>query len=74
MNGRIDRNNLKIDAMNAALKKILEDSVIWIDTTFMDDKYGNLDEAYTKDGLHITDTGYKVLKNEIEKTMRGIGL
>lgn len=74
VNGRIDRNNLKIDAMNAALKKILEDSVIWIDTTFMDDKYGNLDEAYTKDGLHITDTGYKVLKNEIEKTMRGIGL
>ena len=41
VNGRLDRNNARINEMNSMLKKELNE-VTWIDTTFMDDKYGDL--------------------------------
>ena len=73
VNGRLDRSNTRIDELNNTLKNALGSCVIWIDTSFMDDKFGNLDEAYTKDGLHISDKGYEVLKTEIENTIKGMG-
>lgn len=45
---------------------------MWIDTSFMDDKYGDLDTLYTTDGLHINNAGYEVLKTEIEKIVKEI--
>ena len=56
------------------LKESLGNSVVWIDTAFLDDINGCLDETYTKDGLHISEVGYELLKKNIEETMRGIGL
>ena len=74
VNGRLDRNNKRIDEMNSSLKSALGETVCWIDTSFMNDKYGKLDESYTKDGLHITDLGYNALLEKIQKTMEDIGL
>lgn len=74
VNGRIDRSNTRIDVLNAALQKQLADSVVWIDTSFMDDENGNLRQQYTTDGLHLTDEGYQILQAEIEAEMRKIVL
>jgi hypothetical protein len=74
VNGRLDRSNTRIDELNKTLKAQLKDKVFWLDTSFMDDKYGCLDEKCTKDGLHLSETGYALLKEEIEKTMKRIGL
>ena len=74
VNGRLDRSNARIDKLNENLKKVLEDKVTWIDTSFMDDQYGELKEEYTKDGLHLSDEGYRALRNEIELKMKGLGL
>lgn len=74
VNGRIDRSNTRIDALNTALQKQLADFVVWIDTSFMDDENGNLERQYTMDGLHLTDTGYQILQAEIEAEMRKLGL
>lgn len=71
-NGRMDRSNQVIDKLNAGLKEALEDQVVWIDTSFMDNKYGELDTLYTTDGLHISNAGYEVLKKEIEKVIKEI--
>ena len=73
-NGRIDRSNTRIDVLNAALQKRLADSVVWIDTSFMDDENGNLRQQYTTDGLHLTNTGYQILQAEIEVKMRKLDL
>lgn len=74
VNGRIDRNNTRIDALNSALQMQLADSVIWMDTLFLDDENGNLAEQYTTDGLHLTEAGYQLLQAEIEAKMRKLGL
>lgn len=68
VNGRADRNNMKIDELNKALRIAVENvGAGWIDTSGMDDKFGNLKSEYTRDGLHLSDTGYSVLKGLIEK-------
>lgn len=74
VNGRIDRNNSRIDVLNKALKKAFDNSAVWIETSFMDDRYGYLDEAYTTAVLYITEAVYAQLKEEIEKTIKRIGL
>lgn len=74
VNGRIDRSNNRIDEMNTSLKSTFGQSVYWIDTSFMNDKNGNLDEQYTQDGLHLTNPGYNVLLEKIQKKMVDIGL
>ena len=74
VNGRIDRSNTRIDVLNAALQKRLADSVVWIDTSFMDDENGNLRQQYTTDGLHLTNTGYQILQAEIDVNIRKLDL
>ena len=64
--GRIDRDNRTIQGLNSFLKGELED-VNWIDVEVMNDEFGNLDLRYTKDGLHLSGEGYKVLKMIVEK-------
>ncbi len=69
-NGRMDRNNKKIDELNRMLKEKLKDKVIWLDTSFMDDKYGDLKAEFTPDGLHINEAGYQILKTEVENIIK----
>lgn len=69
VNGRLDRNNHRIDQLNVALHKKLEKEVTWIDTSCMDDEFGDLKINYTIDGLHLSDSGYQVLKKLVEDTM-----
>lgn len=71
-NGRMDRNNLAINQLNDVLRRILID-VKWIDGSVMDDKYGNLKQDYTIDGLHLSGYGYEKFKSIIEKAINGGG-
>jgi len=74
VNGRLDRNNAKIDELNRQLKKHLKNVVKWIDTCFMDNQFGLLDEKYTLDGLHLNELGYDVLRERLEFEMRKMNL
>lgn len=74
VNGRLDRSNERIDQMNEVVKDALGDKVIWVDTSFMNDKYGDLTREYTIDGLHLSEVGYSVLQEKIEKVIDGLGL
>jgi len=74
VNGRFDRSNTRIDELNSQLFLALNAEVIWLDTTFMDNIKGALDENYTTDGLHLTNAGYGMLQNSIEEKMKEIGL
>lgn len=65
-NGRLDRSNKYIDYLNDYLKLNLKE-ITWIDTSDLDDEFGNLKAEYTIDGLHLSKEGYEVLKNIIEK-------
>lgn len=67
VNGRMDRDNRKIDEFNNFIKESLEEDVIWIDTNFMNDEFGDLDSRYTIDGLHLSKRGYEILKNNLER-------
>lgn len=69
VNGRLDRNNKYIDALNDYLKASLKD-VYWISTNNLDDEFGNLKSEYTIDGLHLSEKGYSALKNIIEQEVR----
>lgn len=71
-NGRMDRNNCIIEKLNTELKTRLKGQVIWIDTSFMNNNYGELDSRYTSDGLHINYTGYEKMKEEIIKIIKEI--
>ncbi len=66
VNGRLDRNNKEIDQFNGFLRAKLED-VIWIDTSKLDDVFGNLKQEYTIDGLHLSTKGYEKLNEIISK-------
>ena len=74
VNGRLDRSNSRIDELNKRLYDYLGKKVVWVDTSFMDDTYGALNEKYTIDGLHISEIGYDVLRERIEKTMKELEL
>lgn len=69
VNGRLDRNNKKIDELNEYLHSNLCKDVKWIDTKFLDDEFGNLSMDYTIDGLHLSEKGYKLLENKIEEIL-----
>lgn len=69
VNGRLDRSNERIDMLNSELHARLKD-VIWIDTDFMNDEFGNLNSKFTTDGLHISNEGYFILKTEIENIIK----
>ncbi len=73
VNGRIDRNNKKIDELNMFLKQkfanYLNNKLVWINTYKLNDKWGNLKSDYTYDGLHLNEDGYKILKQIIENKL-----
>lgn len=71
-NGRLDRNNLVINLLNDVLRRTLTD-VQWIDCSVMDDKYKNLKQDYTIDGLHLSRYGYEKFKSIIEQAINGEG-
>nr|WP_318717314.1 GDSL-type esterase/lipase family protein [uncultured Treponema sp.] len=68
VNGRLDRSNKTILKLNNALKQSLKD-VIMIETSSMNDEYGLLKKEYTKDGLHLSEKGYGVLKKIVEEAI-----
>jgi len=70
-NGRMDRENRRIDRLNATLNDRLPDSVKFISMRFLDNGYGELDEKYTTDGLHISPPGYGLIKEHIEGYLNG---
>lgn len=66
VNGRLDRNNKYIDSLNSYLQINLK-NIFWINTSPLDDEFGNLKTEYTLDGLHLTEEGYRVLQDIVEK-------
>lgn len=66
VNGRLDRENIKIDKINNLIKNKLPSGVKWISTKSMDDPFGNLKNIYTTDGLHLSELGYSALRKLIE--------
>lgn len=70
VNGRLDRDNRRIDELNARLKESLGSSAVWIDTAFMDNGCGELDVRNTSDGLHLSPHGYRVLGDCLENYIR----
>lgn len=68
VNGRLDRSNKTVLKLNAELKQSLKDATM-ITTSSMNDEYGLLKKEYTKDGLHLSDKGYEVLKKIVEEAM-----
>lgn len=67
-----DRNNEDITEMNKEIKKLCkEKSVNYINMyDLLVDEEGNLDENYTKDGLHLDSDGYEVVTEEIMKILK----
>ncbi len=63
------RNNERIKEINKLIKeKVEEKKYKYLDMySILKDKEDNLDLAYTYDGLHISDKGYKVITKEINK-------
>lgn len=70
INGRLDRDNNKVDELNEIVKKNIPSKIKWISTRDMDDPYGNLNYKYTIDGLHLNELGYKELRKIIEREVR----
>lgn len=70
INGRLDRDNSKVDELNEIVKKSVPSDIKWIATCDMDDLYGNLNYQYTTDGLHLNELGYDVLRKIIEHEVR----
>lgn len=65
-NGRMDRENKRIDAFNAYIEKELPKDIFLMDVWELDDEYGRLRQQYTNDGLHLNDAGYEKLKLLLE--------
>ena len=55
-----------IDSLNAYLKNCLQD-ITWICTDAFDDEFKNLKAEYTIDGLHLSERGYELLQQILEK-------
>lgn len=73
--GAQDRTNEEIKSINDTLEQYCKkNDITFIDTyELLLDPESDEDEIfedYTKDGLHITDEGYEVITNELEKYMK----
>lgn len=66
INGRLDRDNSKIQAVNMFVRKEMFNGIRVINTDRFKDKFGNLNYKYTTDGLHLNNDGYLILKEIIE--------
>ncbi|MGP1411745.1 MAG: GDSL-type esterase/lipase family protein [Peptoanaerobacter stomatis] len=67
VNGRLDRSNDTINKLNFMLKKNLPDDIIRIDVSDMQDQYGDLNQDFTSDGLHLNEYGYKKFQSILEE-------
>ena len=67
VNGRLDRDNQKIDRLNAALKKLFPPYVTALDLNFLDNSYGELSTEYTSDGLHFNQKAYSCILQHLKK-------
>ena len=67
-----ERNNEDINFMNDGIKKICtEKEVAYMDIhKLLVDDEGNLKKDYTKDGLHVNDTAYEIITEEIMKVLK----
>lgn len=65
------RTNDSIKKINSELKKYCNDkNCTYLDMySLLEDKDGNLNLEYTKEGLHMTDKGYEVITKELKKYM-----
>jgi lysophospholipase L1-like esterase len=63
------RTNEQIDAVNVSLKQLaLEKGVHYLDfNRLLKDESGNFRLEYTRDGLHPSPTGHKVMLHELQK-------
>ncbi|MEX1252626.1 MAG: GDSL-type esterase/lipase family protein [Hyphomonas sp.] len=69
-------SNDRVRSVNALLKESSADSGFVIVDTYavMVDETGNLNPAFTNDGLHLNEAGYTVWSSMISETMRLHGL
>lgn len=68
--GRIDLDNSIISKINERLQRELTRDITFIKINkYLSDEYGSLALSYTKDGLHLNDSGYNILKERIENVV-----
>ena len=71
-NGRMDRTNQAIDAFNTRMFMELPTDVRYVDTSDMDDDFGNMDISCTRDGLHLNPEGYRRLTQILEEALNAV--
>lgn len=69
-NGRMDRDNKKINALNDYVCKRMPEDVIVVDVSAVDDLFGNLKQEYTTDGLHLSELGYLVFEDILTNAIK----
>ena len=68
--GAEDRTNKRISDINDKIKDLAkEENITYIDVydSLLNDSKDNLNEEYTKEGLHMSDKGYEVIANVLKK-------
>ena len=70
VNGRMDRDNYRINELNSYLKENLGKKAKWINADGLNNKYGKLELSYTLDGLHLNRKGYARLKKILEDYLK----
>lgn len=70
VNGRLDRDNRKIDQFNRFIKKKLPETVKYLGLDFLDDEFNMLKKEYTIDGLHFSRKGYELLEENIIQMLK----
>lgn len=69
---RVDLKNSQVEELNLLLREHIMDldSVFWVETNkYFVDKYGKLLQAYTYDGLNLTEEGYAKLESLISESI-----
>lgn len=70
-NGRLDRSNKRIDLLNEKLAEAFADRVKVVSLKPLSDRFGDLCQEYTVDGLHFSEKGYAALTEIVEKAIEG---
>jgi len=69
-NGRMDRDNKKINALNEYVCSRLPEDVISVGVSALDDAFGNLRQEYTTDGLHLSELGYQIFEGILTNAIK----
>ena len=64
-----NRKNKDIGEINEMIKKIAKkEKITYIDMySILEDSEGNIKTEYTKEGLHMSDNGYKVITKTLKE-------